>query len=296
MALRLVRTKPAHRVAWEDALELFLGSVTDSPQTRESYRSRLVRELRDWGGQWMDELTPADLSRLRAQVMARPLGGGTHRGIVSILRSFLRWTHRAGMHGVGHDEMETWLPIPRRHVSAGRRSLSEAEALQLIRRAGPHRALIATLMGAGLRAGEVCKLDVEDLRLTSTPPTLLVRGKGQRDRSVPIHGDLVSILARHVQGRKGGPVFMLRDGQRMTENALWRTVQRVSAVSGVDVHPHMLRHTYAMRTLRATGDVWAVKQLLGHASVQTTEAYLETLALDDLARKVQGLPTSAAHG
>ena len=131
-------------------------------------------------------------------------------------------------------------------------------------------------------------------------------GKGRRDRQVPVQPEVSQLLLTYLTdtGRRlgdPGPLFRSHDrGSHVRERArlstravgylVGRTLEKAS-LAVKPISPHSLRHTYAIRALRAGGNVIAVQKLLGHASVATTQRYLDHLALSELRAAVPPLPT-----
>lgn len=141
------------------------------------------------------------------------------------------------------------------------------------------RALLELLYGAGLRIGELTALDVDDL--DAVERLVRVRGKGGRERIVP-YGEVAAdaLDAWLVQARPGlrpnGPaVFLNARGGRLTRQGAWQRVKASAARIGLEdrISPHTLRHSFATHLLDGGADVRAVQELLGHASVTTTQIY-----------------------
>jgi integrase/recombinase XerD len=138
---------------------------------------------------------------------------------------------------------------------------------------------------------------------------LHVAGKGRKERIVPIQGDVLRYLRAYLAatGRTlsaEGPLFRAHDRaaaklprHRLTTRAAGYVVDRCTKAAGVDakrISPHSLRHTFALRSLRQRHDVIAVQKLLGHASVATTQRYLDHLGLAELRAAVPTLPVPKA--
>ncbi|MGZ3586842.1 MAG: tyrosine recombinase [Candidatus Limnocylindrales bacterium] len=147
------------------------------------------------------------------------------------------------------------------------------------------RALLELLYAAGLRIGEAVGLDGNDLSLEGG--YVRVIGKGDRERLVPV-GDLaLAALERYLaevrpawlpHGEplpRGGPLFVSRRGRRMGRMAAWRAVQAAAVRAGLQAHitPHTLRHSFATHLLEGGADLRVVQEMLGHASISTTQLY-----------------------
>jgi integrase/recombinase XerC len=166
------------------------------------------------------------------------------------------------------------------------------------------------LVGAGLRAAEAVGLDMADVREDGGGTVLHIRqGTGRTDRTVPIRADLSRLIQQHLRanGRRlgdDGPLFTAHDrgsrrrgARRLSTRSVDAIVARTCAQAGIDATAILstsLRHTMAIRSLRAGVNVVAVSKLLGHASVSTTQKYLDHMALDELRAAVPALPVVTA--
>jgi len=142
-------------------------------------------------------------------------------------------------------------------------------------------ALAALMVRAGLRVGEVVALDMDDLQLGERSGSVLVRrGKGRKERRVPLSIEARKALAdylavRPVYGRDQ-VLFITVGGERMLERDVERVIEAaaIRARIATPVTPHVLRHTFATRFLRAGGDLATLQAILGHESLATTARYL----------------------
>jgi integrase len=149
-------------------------------------------------------------------------------------------------------------------------------------------ALVAIMLGCGLRVGEVTALDVGDVDIGHGTGSVTVRrGKGGHWRRVPVPpkaaGDVSAWLAE--RGPGPGPLITGRGGRRLSTRRVEQLVAEVGERAGVRLFPHALRHTFATRMLRAGADPVLVAEALGHASLNQTLAYTRG-TFDDLARAV----------
>jgi integrase/recombinase XerD len=175
------------------------------------------------------------------------------------------------------------------------------------------RALLELLYGTGARISEAVGLDVDDLGFTAVPPgrppdreqppaTIRLAGKGGRDRLVPVGRYAREALEAYLVRARPAPaaasrrvsaspaLFLNARGGRLTRQGAWAVLKAAAARAGLGgVSPHTLRHSYATHLLDGGADVRVVQELLGHASVTTTQIY--TLVTVDKLREVY----SAAH-
>jgi integrase/recombinase XerD len=169
-----------------------------------------------------------------------------------------------------------------RGAGRGRRGAGAAAPLAALR----DRALLELLYAAGLRISEALRLDGDDLDLAGG--SVRVVGKGDRERVVPVGDVAVAWLERYlaaarpalaaadrVRGARGGPVFLSDRGRRLGRNHAWFAVKRAAAAAGLGerISPHTLRHSYATHLLAGGADLRVVQELLGHASISTTQIY-----------------------
>ena len=169
-------------------------------------------------------------------------------------------------------------------------TLTLAEVERLLAAPGPDaildRALLELLYAAGLRISEALNLDREDLSFDGA--FVRVIGKGDRERLVPvgevaidairawIAGPRAALLAaHHVEPVRGGPLLLGRSGRRLARQQAWAIVKRAAGAAGLSgrVSPHTLRHSFATHLLEGGADLRIVQELLGHASISTTQLY-----------------------
>ena len=176
------------------------------------------------------------------------------------------------------------------------------------------RALLELLYGTGARISEAVGLDVDDLELPGHHggseggvATLRLAGKGGRQRIVPLGSYALAALQAYLvqarpvlaaSARSGQPspaVFLNARGGRLTRQGAWGALRAAAARAGLaEVSPHMLRHSFATHLLDGGADVRVVQELLGHASVSTTQVY--TLVTVDKLREVYAASHPRALG
>ncbi|WP_230970654.1 tyrosine recombinase XerC [Nitrogeniibacter aestuarii] len=253
-----------------------------SAHTLTNYRRELRRlvELADPAG-------PDDITAPRIRAMAGRLhaGGLAPRSVARALsawRGFFRW--RVRLHGAAINPVEGIRPpkAPRPLP----KSLGPDAVGQLLD-ASPDdeleirdRAMFELLYSSGMRLAEMLSIDL-DARLDLAAGEATVTGKRGKTRVVPIGRAAVDALQAWLPVRaqlvpaQERALFVTRTGSRMSQAAvrgrLNRWVQRHG--QGAHVHPHMLRHSFASHVLQSSGDLRAVQEMLGHASIQSTQVY-----------------------
>ncbi len=246
----------------------------------------LVRAFLGWARKEPPGITPEDLEMYRRYLsIDRKYSKNSLYLATMALHSFFRFleSHTADK-----------LKAPRRGQPMPK-CISEAEMKALIstaERKPEVLAIILTLGYSGLRVGELCALDVEDVDFSDG--VINVRsGKGDKGRIALIEDRTVAALKDYLDARKAvtGPLFLSSHRQRINERTVQRIIKRHAASAGITKHvtPHVLRHTFATTLLKQGADIRIIQQLLGHASVATTQIYthLDDRALRDAYRRAK---------
>jgi integrase/recombinase XerD len=276
--------------------------------TLKSYRRDLRRYAGWLAGQGVDSLDDVREATVTAFLVALregdaehpPLGAGSAARTVVAVRGFHRFAVREGLTGVD-PSAAVRPPAPAKRLP---KALPLADIEKILEAAGApgtalalrDRALLEVLYGTGARISEAVGLDVDDLDLTDG--TVLLRGKGGKERLVPVgsyardavDAYLVRGRAELSDGRGAGrgvaAVFLNARGGRLSRQSAWAVLAKAAERAGVtaEVSPHTLRHSFATHLLDGGADVRVVQELLGHASVTTTQVY--TLVTVDSLREV----------
>ena len=159
------------------------------------------------------------------------------------------------------------------------------------------RAMVELLYASGARVSEIVALDLSDLSRDEELFTLLVKGKGGKERLVPIgryarealDNYLVRIRPRIAREKRSSALFLNQRGERLSRQSAWKIVLDAAKRAKIEskVSPHALRHSFATHLLDGGADIRVVQELLGHASVTTTQIY--TLVTIDKLRESYAL-------
>ena len=227
------------------------------------------------------ELGAADIRRFVASLHGGGLAPRSLARVLSAWRGFFDWLAR-------HREVAA---NPCKGIRAPRaaRTLPEAlspdDASRLVALDDDSdtgirdRALFELAYSCGLRVSELTGLDVGSVDASSGEAR--VTGKGSKTRIVPVGKPALEALARWLPVRERlaaageRALFVGRTGKRLSPREVQRRIKRRAAAAGigVDVHPHMLRHSFASHVLQSSGDLRAVQEMLGHASIASTQVY-----------------------
>lgn len=229
------------------------------------------------------------LADLHTQDLSRP----TIRRKLAAVRSLFEHFLREGMVTVNRAKLLTTPKMPKTlpqvPTEEQTNTLIDGIAQEKLERPYPKRdlAIFEVLYGCGLRISEMTGLDLDDMDLHEG--WLRVRGKRKKERQVPVPRKALAALLEYLEDRRakqGEPaVFVNHRGGRLTTRGASGIVKLYSVALAGDsgLHPHSLRHAYATHLLSAGADLRAIQELLGHASLSTTQKYTQ-LSLTDLMR------------
>jgi len=267
------------------AIERYLAHLRNerrlSPHTVEAYRrdAALLESLA--GERPISEARSADIRRFVATLHGRGLAPRSLARVLSSWRGLYDWLARGRAvssnpcQGVRAPRAAKRLPQTL--------SPDEAVALVSLEDATPlgrrDRALFELAYSSGLRVSELTGLDVGAIDAATGEARVL--GKGSKTRIVPVGRPALAAIAawlpeRAKLARPAEPaLFITRSGRRLAPREVQRRIKRWAAAAGitVDVHPHMLRHSFASHVLQSSGDLRAVQEMLGHASISSTQVY-----------------------
>ncbi|BCW62640.1 site-specific tyrosine recombinase XerD [Paenarthrobacter sp. MSM-2-10-13] len=282
--------------------------------TLSAYRRDLSRYSNFLAAQGVDQ--PGNITRHHVTAFVQALSDGSDGGAVLGVRSAARTVVAVrGLHKFWALEGTTTAdpasdvhpPMPGKRLP---KAISVGEVTRILEAAGSDsatglrdRALLEFLYSTGARISEAVGLDVDDVSLEDTggdPAIVRLFGKGSKERLVPLGSyGARAVGAYVVRGRpllaskgKGTPaLFLNARGGRISRQSAWTILKTAAEKANItkDVSPHTLRHSFATHLLEGGADVRVVQELLGHASVTTTQVY--TLVTADTLREVY----AAAH-
>ncbi len=245
-------------------------------------------------------LTTAHLRAFLAEMQGRQSSKSVYN-LWAALRSFYKW------HSLETGQPNPMLPIPApKTVEPVIEPLTQAQVEAIMkaaeygqRRARPgqrtyqprrptglrDRAMILVMLDCGLRASELCRLEVQDVEL-DTGRVHVRLGKGGKGRLVWLGKHTRRALWRYMilRDAKSGPLFVTQTDKPLDRNMLRQVLVRIGVRAGVNgLHPHQLRHTFATEFLKNGGNLLALQRLLGHSSLEMVRRYAR-IAEADLAR------------
>lgn len=277
-----------------------------APNTLASYRRdlrRYVDYLASQGVEHLGQVSEGTVSGFQVSLSEGdqehpPLAASSRARAIVAVRGFHKFAVADGLteadpaHGVRPPRPAKRLPkaLPLSDVEAILEAAGAPETVLAMR----DRALLEVLYGTGARISEAVGLDVDDVDLVDG--VVLLRGKGGKERLVPVGSfarDAVTAYLTRARpalaatgGSSGGALFLNARGGRLSRQSAWTVLDRAAERAGItkDVSPHTLRHSFATHLLDGGADVRVVQELLGHASVTTTQIY--TLVTVDNLREV----------
>ncbi len=280
----------------EDLKKAWLASLAHerraSPHTLRAYGDDMARFLDFLHGHLgggvneraLAKLSPADIRAFITVRRAEGLGAKGVQRAMAAVRSFFRYLARenilesAAARSIRTPRIRKGLPRP----------LSERDAARAIAVAGENdiewiarrdAALLTLLYGAGLRISEALSLKRGDVPLAQA---ITILGKGRKERVVPVLDQVREAIAAYAEaipftGAKDAPLFLSRRNKPMSPREAQLLMERLRGALGLSERatPHAMRHSFATHLLANGGDLRAVQELLGHASLSTTQTYTE---------------------
>ena len=264
-----------------------------SPRTVESYSRDLKQFLSHLtAGRTDRKIKPSDLDHITIREFLSRLSQAGNRKVtiarkLSVLRSFFRYLYREGHLDQNPAKL---VRTPRQPLKTPRfLSIAEIESILALPPAATSkglrdRAILELLYASGLRVGELVDLNLIDLSMTRQ--LVRVRGKGNKERVVPFGEPSRASLAAYLEARrrilasrKDSPetpaLFLNLRGGRLSARSVQRNLGTYigQAALLLDVHPHLLRHSFATHLLNNGADLRSIQELLGHESLSTTQRY-----------------------
>jgi len=248
-----------------------------SPNTIDWYRKHVRGYFQERSVRTLDRLTAAELKGYLAAIQARGLAENTVHGAFQTIKALANWAVREGYSvdaallrvrapRVAVKEMETYTP-------AQLKTIFEATP------AGWAILAVQILLGTGMRLGELCALELEDVEDDGEAMFLKIRrGKGAKFRRVPVSHRLRRELLRYVNRmRPDSPsanLLLLRDGLPVDIECVSDFFQRTRRRIGLRVHAHRFRHTFATEYLRNGGEIERLRRILGHTTYVMVMRYV----------------------
>lgn len=287
----------------------YLVGLDRSEKTVSGYK-RNLEDFKRWfegtngEGCQAEKIAPADIREYRQylQVQKRLSGASVNRSI-SALKAFLRWAKESGKIAANPADgiklvrkqklSPKWLEKreayalereTEREVQTAKTSAAKFLALR-------DRAMLVLFLNTGLRVSELVGLQMGDIQLSERKGSLTVRlGKGEKQRVVPLNEASRRALREwlEIRGEGEGACFRDRMGKAMTPSGIHRRLAELGKRAGVELHAHLLRHTFAKRLVDSGVGLEKVGALLGHSDLNTTRVYV-TPGERDLEKAVEVL-------
>lgn len=253
-----------------------------SPNTVASYCHDVSRFL-EWAGTPVKEIGTADIERYLSEAAAEGLSKRSAARLLSSLRSFFDWCLDEGeirenpCDRVESPKLGKYLP----QVLSVQEVEDILASVDLKAAFGKRdRAILEVLYGCGLRVSEAAGLRISDLRLEDG--FIRVTGKGDKQRLVPLGEMARDAIGAYLEDR-GEPadhnaddiLFLNRFGKPLSRVSLFKLVKKQALAAGIrkDISPHTFRHSFATHLIENGADLRIVQEMLGHASILTTEIY-----------------------
>jgi len=264
----------------------FLNYLRDERNASDHTRVNYAKDLKDFfgvlGHATLSDVTALDIRRFVVSLSQQQLSRRTIARKLSCVRSFFRFCCRAGT--LEHNPAEA-IPTPRQEKRLpsflDERQVTRLLAMPPTRKwqGWRDRAILEVLYSTGMRVSELTGLNREDVDEISG--TVIVRGKGKKERLCPIGATALKAIDRYMAKRPTKnvrtpyAVFLSQKGTRLTVRQVDRLLAGYVRGAGLpaSISPHSLRHSFATHLLDRGADLRSVQELLGHASLSTTQIY-----------------------
>ena len=254
-----------------------------SPLTTENYARDVQRLLKLAGNTTLDELKSHHIRRYVAQLHGQGLGGKSLARMLSGWRTFFKYLMREHQ---CKDNPCVGLRAPKSARNLPH-ALSPDEAVKMVELPGGNdpltirdKAMFELFYSSGLRLAELISLNVEQMLADMNAGEVRVTGKGSKTRIVPLGSHAITALqtwlaVRPILSKNDDALFINRNGCRISARSVQLRMKEWGIKQGIasGVHPHLLRHSFATHVLQSSGDLRAVQEMLGHASISTTQVY-----------------------
>ncbi|MCC9600324.1 site-specific tyrosine recombinase XerD [Stieleria sp. JC731] len=270
----------------DDFLRYLRGECHLAENTIVAYGRDLARFI-DWlGNRRLDAIRVGDLTDFMARLQSSDLAPASVSRAVVAVRTFFKYLQLEGVVAENPAELlaaqKLWQRVPgvltQRQVDSFLNAPRKVDAFWQ-----RDKAMLEVLYATGCRASEVCTLRLQDLSFDQK--YLKCTGKGGKQRMVPIGGQAIAAIKIYLEEsrtelaskreNKHDELFLSRSGRPLDRIQLWRLVKHYARRAGIDsdISPHSLRHSFATHLLAGGADLRQVQEMLGHASIQTTQIY-----------------------
>ncbi len=271
-----------------------------SKNTISAYRADLskYRDFLEQNGYSELKITRSQLGEFLLWLNEQNLKAASSARILAAIRGYQKYLLLENLRTDDPSQQVKSPKLPKRLPKA----LSQTQVMSLLAASGPepddetadslrlrNRAILELMYSSGCRVSEVAQLDLDEM---VSGGWVRIRGKGSKERLVPVGSfaqraiDAYLVRSRPLLSAKGGgpALFLNQRGSRLSRQSIWEIIQSAGQACGLSVSPHSLRHSFATHLIEGGADVRVVQELLGHASVATTQIY--TLVTIDTLREV----------
>ncbi len=271
-----------------------------SKNTLSAYRADLskYRDFLEQNGYSELKITRSQLEEFLLWLNEQNLKAASSARILAAVRGYQKYLLLENLRTDDPSQQVKSPKLPKRLPKA----LTQTQVMSLLAASGPepddetadslrlrNRAILELMYSSGCRVSEVAQLDLDEM---VSGGWVRIRGKGSKERLVPVGSfaqraiDAYLVRSRPLLSSKGGgpALFLNQRGSRLSRQSIWEIIQSAGQACGLSVSPHSLRHSFATHLIEGGADVRVVQELLGHASVATTQIY--TLVTIDTLREV----------
>ena len=255
-------------------IDLFIKHIEQengsSKITLKNYKYFLSRFIHTVGARNPKDITAKSIELYKTALLENQISKKTINLHLISLRVFLKYLAKKKVKSLDFSEVELFKKVKDKKIDLI--PTEELLAFLSVKVSPISDLLVNILYSTGMRIFELAKLNIEDMRSC----TFAIRGKGEKDRVVFLNESSCALLLKYIGNRSAGPLFVNQQGSRISIRYLQRLVEQRSKALHVSkpLSVHTLRHHFATELLNNGADIKTVQDMLGHASINTTQRYL----------------------
>jgi integrase/recombinase XerC len=265
-----------------------LRERNSSPHTIKAYSRDLSLFAAYTGSRGWKQIDHIAVRGFLSQLYEKGLSKTSVARALAAVRSLYRWLAREGLVEQNPAKLVATpkLPkkLPRVPTIEEMNSVIDGEMPEAAAFPERDRLMLELLYGCGIRNSELTGINLDDIRLSAE--AILIRGKGKKERYVPLGDSVKSALAAYLPerqkllgagGKHSAALLINWRGGRLTTRSVGRIIKKIAVAKGLspDVHPHTLRHAFGTHMLEEGADLRAIQELLGHERLATTQRYTQ---------------------
>ena len=268
-------------MAYIQAFERYLTGKDKSPNTVSCY-IRDTKTFLDWFDGEVGTVSEYDAVSFKKHLQRECKAIITVNRKIASVNSFLHWLYENGH--VGQEIKIQTINIKDKPEFKGVEAADIKRLRREVHRSGDklHICIVELLLGTGIRVSELVNIRLQDIKITERKGWVEVIGKGNAKRTVPISKDARKAIEDYIQVRpkRGGEYLLIGQRENLKRNAVNLILDKYGEKLGIEVTPHMLRHSFGYKLVSEGVAITTIKDILGHEDIKTSLIYTQTTKSD----------------